>query len=69
MNESESKRSIVNENSLQNSSADVSEDNITEQKDKEYKEPSVTKEVTSYFNIFKYGGNLLDRLDVTYELV
>ena len=69
MNESESKRSIVNENSLQNSSADVSEDNITEQKDKEYKEPSVTKEVTSYFNIFKYRGNLLDRLDVTYELV
>ena len=32
-----------------------------------YKEPSVTKEVTSYFNIFECGRNILDRLDVTYE--
>ena len=40
---------------------------ITEQKDAEYKEYSVTKEVTSYFNIFECGRNLLDRLDVMYE--
>ena len=45
---------------------DISEYMI-EQKDAEYKESSVTKEVTSYFNIFKCGRNLLDRLDVTYE--
>ena len=27
----------------------------------------MTKEVTSYFNIFKCGRNILDRLDVTYQ--
>ena len=40
---SESKQNIVNENLLHNNSADVSEYTITEPKDKEYKEPSVTK--------------------------
>ena len=40
---------------------------ITEQKDAEYKEYSVTKEVTSYFNIFECGRNLLDQLDVKYQ--
>ena len=40
---------------------------ITEIKDKEYKKPSVTKEVTSYFNIFGCGRNLLDKLEITYE--
>ena len=38
-----------------------------ELKDKEYKKPSVTEEVRSYFNIFECGRNLLDRLDVTYQ--
>ena len=52
---------------MQNNSADVSEYNITELKDKEYKEPSLTKEVKSYFNIVECGRNLLDRLDVTYQ--
>ena len=76
-NEGESKRSIVNETLLQNDSADVGElysiekeipeYTITEQKDTEYKESSVTKEVPSCFNIFECGRNLLDRLDVTYE--
>ena len=37
-------------------------------KDKYYKEPSVTKEVKSYFNIFGCGRNLLDRLYVKYQL-
>ena len=46
---------------------DILEYTITEQKDAEYEESSVTMEVTSYFNIFECGGNLLDRLDVTYE--
>ena len=76
-NEVESKRSIVNENLSRKDSADmdelcstekyISEYTITEQKDADYKEFSVTKEVTSYFNIFECGRNLLDRLDVTYE--
>ena len=64
---SESKRNIVNENLSQNNSADVSEYNIMELKDKEYKEPSVTQEVKSYFNIFECGRNHLDRLDLTYQ--
>ena len=75
----ESKPSIVNETLSQNYSAEVdelcstkiyiSEYTITEQKDVEYEESSVKKEVLSYFNIFECGGNLLDRLDVTYERV
>ena len=35
----------------------------------EHKEPSVTKKVTSYFNIFECSRNLLDQLDVTYQRV
>ena len=46
---------------------DISEYTITEQKDAEYKESSVTNEVPSYFNIFEHGRNHLDRLGVTYE--
>ena len=64
---SESKQNIVNENLSRNNSADLSDYTIMELKDKEYKEPSVTKEVTSYFNIFNCGRNLLDRLDVMYQ--
>ena len=73
----ESKQSIVNKNLSRNYSADVdkicstkvdiSEYTITEQKGAEYEEFSVTKELPSYFNILKCGGNILDRLDVTYE--
>ena len=73
----ESKRKIVNKTLSQNYSTDVdeicytdidiSEYIITEQKDAEYKEPWVTKEVKRYFNIFECGRNLLDRLDVTYQ--
>ena len=58
--ESESERNIVIKNLPKNNSADVSENNITELKDKEHKEPSTTQKVTSYFNIFKCGINLLD---------
>ena len=77
VNEDKSKQSIVNETLSQNYYADVdklcsteidiSEHTITEQKDADYEEYSVTKEVPSYFNIFECGRNLLDRLDVTYE--
>ena len=53
---------------MQNKSADVSENTIAELKDKEHKEPAVTEKVTSYFNIFKCGRNLLYQLNITYQL-
>ena len=62
-----SERNIVKETLSQNDSANVSENNITELKDEEHKEPSVTEKVKSYFNIYKCGRNLLDRLGVTYQ--
>ena len=64
---SKSKQNIANENLSQKNYADVSEYTITELKDKEYKKPSVTKEVTSYFNIFECGSNILDILEITYQ--
>ena len=48
---SESESNIVNKTLSQNNSADVPENTITELKDKEHKEHSVTKKVKSYFNI------------------
>ena len=63
---SESERNIVNETLSQKHSADVSGNTITELKDEEHKKPPVTKKVTSYFNIFESGRNLLDQIDVTY---
>ena len=41
---------------------DVPENTIRELKDKKHKEPSVTKKVTSYFNIYEIGINLLDNM-------
>ena len=64
---SKSKRNTVNETLSHNNSKEISEYNNTELKDKDYKEPSVTKEVTSYFDMFECGRNLLDKLDVTYQ--
>ena len=61
-----SKRNIVNKTLSQKNSANVSDYNIMELKDKGYYESSVTKEVKHYFNIFYCGRNLLDRLEVTY---
>ena len=64
---SESECIIFNETLSQNNSADVPDNAITELKDEEHKEPSVTEKVTSYFNIFECGRNLLDQLGVTYQ--
>ena len=64
---SESERKIVNKYLSQNNSADISEYTITELKYEDHKEPSVTKEVKIYFNIFNCERNLLDRLDVMYQ--
>ena len=45
--------------------------NINKQKDTkndaEYEESSVPDELPIYFNIFKCGRNILNRLDMTYE--
>ena len=46
---------------------DVPTNVITELKYDEHIEPSVTDKGSSYFNIFKCGGNLLDQLYVTYQ--
>ena len=62
-----SERNTVNKTLSQNNYADVSENTITELKDEEHKEPSVTEKVKSYFNIYECGRNLLERLDVTYK--
>ena len=62
-----SERNIVNEALSKKNSVEVSENTITELKDKKHKEPSVTEKVTSYFNIFECGINILDGLDVTYQ--
>ena len=66
-NVSESEWNTVHETLWQNNSADVPSNVITEFKDDEYKEPSVTEKVTSYFNIFECGRNLFDQLYVTYQ--
>ena len=38
-----------------------------ELKDDEHIEPSVSDKGSSHFNIFEWGRNLLDKLDVTYQ--
>ena len=64
---SESECNIVHKTVSQNNYTDVPENVITELKDNEHNEPSVIGKATSYFNIFEYGRNLLDQLDVTYQ--
>ena len=66
---SESECNIVHETLSENNSRDVPENVITELKDDEHKEPSVTGKVTSYLNIFECGRNLLYQLYVTYQQV
>ena len=52
---------------LQDNYVDIPDNAIKEMKDKEHKKFSVTEKVTSYFNIFEWGRNLLYQLDVTYQ--
>ena len=66
---SESGCNIVHETLSQKNSADVPDNVITELKDDEHKEPSVTGKVTIYFNILECGINLLDQIEVTYQQV
>ena len=64
---SKSECNIVSEALSQNNSADVPNNDITELKYDEHKEPSVIAKVTSYSNIFECSRNILDKLDVTYK--
>ena len=64
---SESERNIINKTSSQINSMDTTENTITELEDEEHKEPSVNEKVTSYFNIFECGRNIVDQLDVMYQ--
>ena len=61
---SESECNIVHETLSQNNYKDVPDNVITELRDDEHKEPSVTEKVTSYFNIFQCVRNILNQLDV-----
>ena len=64
---SESECNIYNETLSQNNYADVPDNAITELKDEEHKESSVTQKVISYSNIFECVRNLLNQLYVTYQ--
>ena len=69
--EDESKAIIVDECSTEEDESECVHKNINKQKNEKneakYEEYSVTDEVPSYFNIFKGGRNILNRLDLTYE--
>ena len=67
MDVSESECNIVHKTLSQNNSSDVPTNVILELKYDEHIEPSVIDKVSSYFNIFECGRNLLDQLDVTYQ--
>ena len=67
MDVSESECNIINETLSQNNSSDVPTNVITELKYDEHIEPSVSVKGAIYFNIFKFGRNILDQLDVTYQ--
>ena len=62
---------IVDECSMEEDESECVHKNINKQKnannEAEYEESSVTHEVPKYFNIFKCGMNVLNRLYVTYE--
>ena len=69
----ESKVIIVDKCSTEEDESEFVHKNINKQKyannEAECEESSVTDEVLSYFNMFKGGRNILNRLDVTYEQV
>ena len=63
MEVSESECNIVNETSSQSDSSNVT----TELNYDDHIKPSANVKEACYFNIFEYGRNLLDKLDVTYQ--
>ena len=68
MDISESECNTVPKKLSQKNSSDVPTNIITKLKYDEHIEPSVSVKGASYFNIFECGRNLLDQLDVTYQL-
>ena len=72
MDEDESKIIIVEKCSTKGDESECVHKNINKQKYKNneayYEASSVTDELPSYFNIFECGRNILNRLDMTYEL-
>ena len=71
MDKDESKGITIDKYSTEEDKSECVQKDINKQKDAkneaEYEEYSVPHEVPIYFNIFKCGGNLLNRIDVTYE--
>ena len=67
MSVSESECNIFNETSSQSDSSDVPTNVITELNYDDHIEPSANVKEASYFNIFRCGRNLLDKLDVMYQ--
>ena len=67
MEVSKSVCNIVHETLLQKNSSDVPTNVITELKDDEHIELSVSDKGSSYFNIFECGRNILDQLYVMYQ--
>ena len=67
MDVSESECNIVHETLSQKNASDVPTNVITKLKYDEHIKPSVSDKGSSYFNIFDYGRNILDQLDVTYQ--
>ena len=69
--EDESKGIIVEKCSTEEDESECIHQNINKQKDAkngaEYEESPVTDEVPIYFNMFKCGRNILNRVGVTYE--
>ena len=63
MDVSESECNIVNETLLQSNSSNVT----TELNYDDCIKPSGNVKDASYFNIFEFGRNILDKLDVTYQ--
>ena len=67
----ESKGITVKECSIQEDESECVHKNINKQIDAkneaEYEEYSVTREFLSYFILFEYGRNILNRLKVTYK--
>ena len=63
----ESEQSIVNENILQNYSEDV--DKLCSMENNEQEDEHIESLKPSYFKIFECGRSMLDKLDVSYEIM
>ena len=71
MDNDESKVIIIGESSTDEDESKYVQKNINKEKDAkneaEYRQPSVTYKEPRYFNIFGYGKNIFNRIDVMHE--